>query len=54
MVAFLNRVSSYVHSVRHAIDQVSNQAHPVGVELRVPPAGGEVAAEVDRILSGDR
>jgi hypothetical protein len=44
---FLERVNPYVHSIRHGVDQVGSLAWPIGVELRVPPAGGEVAAIIN-------
>ena len=45
--SYLDRVSPYVHSLRHAVQEVADDAEPLAVKLRIPPAGGEIAAVVN-------
>jgi hypothetical protein len=44
---FLTQVSPYVRVLSHAVSQVSEHATPLGIELCVPPAGGELAAVIN-------
>ncbi|KAF7113861.1 hypothetical protein CNMCM5793_004916 [Aspergillus hiratsukae] len=44
---FLEQVSPYVRTLRHALTQVSDEAMPLAVELSVPSAGGEIAAIIN-------